>query len=53
MCVDGKVNAVTFATGTGGTLAGMYSLLCKIHIINGRSWNVSEGEESSNQSCSS
>ena len=22
--LDGKVNAVTFATGTGGTLAGIY-----------------------------
>ena len=23
ICLDGKVNAVTFATGTGGTLAGI------------------------------
>ena len=30
--IEGKVDAVTFATGTGGTLAGTYVLMY-IHVL--------------------
>ena len=46
---DGKVSAVTFSTGTGGTLAGWLCLsVCflKVYVQHFRCWNISKEYES-------
>ena len=53
--VDGRVDAVTSGTGTGGTLAGLYFTYLQRNSIYqvsiGRCWSVPEREESPSVSC--